>query len=99
WKNSSPVKYCASFSPTMPTGARALRRCGALGSRGLDIAQFLLNIVRDVGKPQPFVGERDHQGTLGAADEIDVGASLAALEQRRSQLHDLHHRRHTGWSL
>src|SRR5262249_41473179 len=45
-----------------------------LGSRGFDVAQLLLDIVRNAGKPQAFVGERDHQGTLGAGDEIDVGA-------------------------
>src|SRR5262245_31646695 len=45
-----------------------------LGSRGFDVFQFLLKIVRNVGKPQTFVGERDHQGTLGASDEIDMGA-------------------------
>src|SRR5262249_53549159 len=44
-----------------------------LGSRGFDVSQFLLNIVRNVGKPRTFVGERDHKGTLGAGDEIDVG--------------------------
>src|SRR5262249_3738480 len=43
-----------------------------LGPRGFDVSQFLLNIVRNVGKPRTFVGERDHQGTLGAGDEIDV---------------------------
>src|SRR5262249_5659043 len=31
-------------------------------------------IVRNVGKPRTFIGECDHQGTLGAGDEIDVGA-------------------------
>ena len=45
-----------------------------LGSCGFDVSQFLLDIVRNVGKPRTFVGERDHQGTLGAGDEIDVGA-------------------------
>src|SRR5262245_45851379 len=30
-----------------------------LGSRGFDVSQFLLDIVRDAGKPQRFVGERD----------------------------------------
>ena len=45
-----------------------------LGSRGFDVSQFLLNIVRNVGKPRTLVGERDHQGPLGADDEIDVGA-------------------------
>src|SRR5262245_40181924 len=47
------------------------------GSRGFDVSQFLLDIVRNVGKPRSFVGERDHQGMLGAGDEIDVGAGRA----------------------
>src|SRR5262245_21944871 len=48
-----------------------------LGSRGFDVFQLLLDIVRNVGEPRSFVGERDHQGTLGAGDEIDMGAGRA----------------------
>src|SRR5262249_56543379 len=45
-----------------------------LGPRVFDVSQFLLKIVRNVGKPRTLVSERDHQGTLGAGDEIDGGA-------------------------